>query len=113
VGVDDVEERGLEGGTAHQEAVDVGARGQSVAVLGAHTATVDNPGALGDRLPFGSSKILPQALVRLLGLGGGAADSGANGPNRLICNHNTAPITMADDGLKGLELTLIDGVALS
>lgn len=78
--IDDVNESGLQAGTANQEAVNVGLLGQILAVLLADTATVQDAGLV--RRLGGDVLLQPLAdgSVHLLSLLSGSNLAGADGP---------------------------------
>lgn len=80
VRVDDVDESGLQAGTANEETVNVGLLGQLLAVLLADTAAVQDAGLV--RRLLGDLLLQPLAdgSVDLLSLLGGSDLAGANGP---------------------------------
>lgn len=79
-GVDDVDEGGLQAGTADEETIDIGLLGQLLAVLLADGAAVDDADVVGGLGGDGVGEPLADGGVDLLGLLGGGDLAGANGP---------------------------------
>jgi len=67
-GIDDVHELGLQGGAAHQEAIDVGLLGQLLGIGSGHGAAVLDAQGGGDLLGDVVTQPLAQEGVDLLGL---------------------------------------------
>mmetsp|Transcript_15471 Transcript_15471/g.36809 ORF Transcript_15471/g.36809 Transcript_15471/m.36809 type:complete len:295 (+) Transcript_15471:690-1574(+) len=105
-GLDDVEERRLEGGAADQESVDVLEADERVAVAVTHTTSVCDAGRLG----YLSRHLLLQNLadgrMGLLRLFGRGDHSRADGPHRLVGYHDLRPVSHLGD--EGLDLLLDD-----
>ena len=115
LGVDDINEGGLKGGTTDEETVNVLLLGELVAVLLADTATVDDSGVVRSGLADLLSEVLTDGGVDLLSLLSGGDLAGADGPDGLVGNDNLAPVLdlLGDsaelvgndiDGLVGLSL---------
>lgn len=119
VGVDDINESGLEGSTTDEETVNVLLLGQLLAVLLADGTTVDDSGLLGSILADLLGQPLTERGVHLLGLLSGSDLAGTDGPDGLVCNNNLAPVLdlvgdsleLGGDDLDGLVgLTLLEGL---
>lgn len=115
LGVDDVNKGGLQRGTANEETVNVLLLGELVAVLLAHTATVDDSGVVRSGLADLLGEVLADGGVNLLGLLSAGDLAGADGPDGLVGNDDLAPVLdlLGDgaelvgddfDGLVGLSL---------
>lgn len=115
LGVDDINEGGLEGGTTDEETVNVLLLGELVAVLLADTATVDDSGVVRSGLADLLGEVLADGGVNLLGLLSAGDLAGADGPDGLVGNDDLAPVLdlLGDgtelvgndvDGLVGLSL---------
>jgi hypothetical protein len=85
VAVDNVSELGLEGGTADEEAIDVGLGGKTTGSGCGGGSTVEDAGALGDVGTGDLTKVLTDVGMGVLSLLGGGGKTGANGPDGLVC----------------------------
>ncbi|KAI3485238.1 hypothetical protein L1887_51523 [Cichorium endivia] len=103
VGVDDVDELGLERGAADEEAVDVGLLGEFLAVLGGDGAAVDDAELLSRVLAELVGGPLADGGVHLLRLLRGSDLARADGPDGLVGDHDLGPVLNLVGG--GVELT--------
>ena len=104
VRVDDVDELGLERGAAHEEAVNVGLRGQLLGVAARHAAAVDDARRGARRRRDVAVQPAAQLGVHLLRLRRRRHLARADRPHRLVGHDNLAPVLdHARVGLRGAE----------
>lgn len=108
---DDVFEGVLKGGSSNEEAIDVRFANELISIFICDTATIENASLLGCISRNIRSKPGSQVIVCLLRLFRRGSHTGSNGPDRLVSNHNFAPVfDLLTDGHK---LSGIDGVGLT
>mmetsp|Transcript_10753 Transcript_10753/g.43507 ORF Transcript_10753/g.43507 Transcript_10753/m.43507 type:complete len:331 (+) Transcript_10753:158-1150(+) len=90
--VDGREGSGLEGGAADEEAVDVGSRGKGGGVLVVGRAAILDADRVGDRGGDLVGDPGPDLGVRLLGLLGRRGEARADGPHRLVGDHEVREV---------------------
>ena len=88
LGVDDIDELGLERRAADEEAVNVGTLRELLAVGGVHGTTVDDAGRVGDGGGHDLLEVGTDIDVRLLGLRGGGDLAGTDGPDGLVRDYD-------------------------
>lgn len=118
--VDDVDEGGLEAGTADEEAINVGLLAQVTAVLLVHAATVEDPRLVSNLVADLLLKPRANGGVHLLRLLNGGDLAGANGPDGLVSDNDARPVLdlrlerrelLADDGDGVAGLALLEALA--
>lgn len=82
----------LEGSTANKEAVNIRLGSQLLRVLVRHRSTIEDAGLLSSLLAELLSHPLPDSIMSVLRLLSARDLSSSNSPNRLIRNHNLAPV---------------------
>lgn len=108
--VDNVDKGRLETCAANQESVNVLGLCQLLAVLLAHTATVDDSGLLCNAGRDFLAQEISDRGMNFLCLLGGRDLSGTNGPNWLVCNDNLAPVRDLLCNSTNLACNHIDGL---
>jgi len=90
--VNDGKEIGLQGSSADKETVNILLLGQLITVRGIHRATIDDPDGIGNFSRNIGGEPIAHLGVYLLGLLRGGILSCPNSPDRLVSNHDIAPI---------------------